>query len=142
MLGRRRCLVGAVFPLSLGLLLAAVFAWRTQHRLAARQVGTFCVVAADDPLAHRAGKERSVQRMLARAATRGDGQRHRFGWMVQYLSTDLIGLAFTTTVQRASWYDALPRCHSAGSAASSALGNEENSARSSGRNTQRHIKNQ
>jgi len=142
MAGWRRWLVAATLPLSLGLLSAAALVLQTQRRLAARQAVAVCVVAADDTLAHRAGKERIVRRMLARAAIRGDEQRNRLGWILQYLSTDLIGLAFTTAAQRAAWYDALPRCHSAGSAASRGLGNRDSSARSSGPNTQRHMTSQ
>lgn len=83
-----------------------------------------------------------MRRMLARAlAATGEPQRQlTYTW--RYLSTDLIGLTFTTDAQRAAWYDALPRCHSAGSVASPGLGNVENSARSSGPNAQRHSTNQ
>ncbi|CAN5270998.1 hypothetical protein BH10PSE14_BH10PSE14_18120 [soil metagenome] len=128
--------------MSLGLLLATALAWQTQRRLAERQIGDFCVGTADDALAHRRGKELSVRLMLARAAISGGKQGNGPGWTLQYLSTDLLGLAFTTTAQRAAWYDALPRCHSAGSVASLGLGKVENNARSSGRNAQRHSTNQ
>jgi hypothetical protein len=142
MRGRRIALICAALPLAFGLIGAAALAWRTQGRLARGQVGDFCVVARDDTLAHRARKERSVRLMLARAAISGGEQASGPGWTVQYLSTDLFGLAFTTAAQRAAWYDSLPRCHSAGSVASLGLGKVENSARSSGPNAQRHSTNQ
>ena len=139
---QRIALICAPLLVAIGLLGAAALAWRTQGRLARGQVGDFCVVARDDTLAHRPGKQLSVRLMLARAAIRGGQEANGPGWSVQYLSTDLIGLAFTTETQRAAWYDSLPRCHSAGNVASDGLGNLENSARSSGPNAQRHSTNQ
>ncbi|MDB5676779.1 MAG: hypothetical protein JWM65_3761 [Sphingomonas bacterium] len=142
-MGRKRiALICAALPVVAGIVGTAALAWRTQTRLAHGQVGDFCVIARDDTLAHRPGKELSVRLMLARAAIRGGEQATGPGWTLQYLSTDLLGLAFTTTAQRAAWYDSLPRCHSAGSVASDGLGNLANSARSSGPNAQRHSTNQ
>ena len=96
-------LVVLAVPLVVGMLGTAALAWRTQGRLARGQVGNFCVIARDDSLAHRPGKERSVRLMLARAAIDGGAQAHGPGWTLQYLSTDLLGLAFTTAAQRAAW---------------------------------------
>lgn len=141
---RRVALLIASVPAIVGLMSGAALAWHTRQQLAHGQTGGFCILARDATLAHRPGKELSVRLMLARAAIDGRTSRLMYGpdWSLQYFSTDVIGLAFTTAAQRAAWYDALPRCHSAGSVASDGLGNLENKARSSGPNAQRHSTNQ
>jgi hypothetical protein len=142
MRGSRIALILAALPLLIGGVTATRLAWQTRYRLTHRQAGDFCIGPRDASLAHSPGKGRGVRLMLVHAAIAGGGQARAPGWTIQYLSTDLIGLAFTTEAQRAIWYHSLPRCHPVGSVASRDLGNVANNARSSGPNAQRHSTNQ